>query len=116
MAQLEAQDLAQAVVDRMDDCQDARFKQVMTSLVKHAHAFVRDVQLTPDEWMTAIQFLTATGKMCDEKRQEFILLSDTLGISMLVVAIEQAKGAAAHKARTGVDAPTEATEIGRAHV
>ena len=60
MAQLEAQDLAQAVVDRMDDCQDARFKQVMTSLVKHAHAFVQDVQLTPDEWMTAIQFLTAT--------------------------------------------------------
>ena len=55
MAQLEAQDLAQAVVDRMDDCQDARFKQVMTSLVKHAHAFVQDVQLTPDEWMTAIQ-------------------------------------------------------------
>src|SRR3546814_19313207 len=70
---LAAHDLAQAVVDRMDDCQDARFKQVMTSLVKHAHAFVRDVQLTPDEWMTAIQFLTATGKMCDEKRQEFIL-------------------------------------------
>src|SRR3546814_3330027 len=50
--------------------------------------------------------------MCDEKRQEFILLSDTLGISMLVVAIEQAKGAAAHKARTGVDAPTEATVQG----
>src|SRR3546814_4730898 len=67
MAQLEAQDLAQAVVDRMDDCQDARFKQVMTSLVKHAHAFVRDVQLTPDEWMTAIQFLTATGKMRSEE-------------------------------------------------
>jgi hydroxyquinol 1,2-dioxygenase len=84
----------------------------MTSLVKHAHAFVQDVQLTPDEWMTAIQFLTATGKMCDEKRQEFILLSDTLGISMLVVAIEQAKGAAAQKARSGVDAPTEATVQG----
>jgi len=84
----------------------------MTSLVKHAHAFVQDVQLTPDEWMTAIEFLTATGKMCDDKRQEFILLSDTLGISMLVVAIEQARGAAAHKARTGVAAPTEATVQG----
>jgi len=91
MAQLEAQDLAQAVVDRMDDCQDARFKQVMTSLVKHAHAFVQDVQLTPDEWMTAIQFLTATGKMCDDKRQEFILLSDTLGLSMLTVAMNNQK-------------------------
>jgi hydroxyquinol 1,2-dioxygenase len=112
MAQLEAQDLAQAVIDRMDDCKDARFKQVMTSLVKHAHAFVRDVQLTPDEWMAAIQFLTATGKMCDEKRQEFILLSDTLGISMLVVAIEQAQAAAEHAKRTGVDHPTEATVQG----
>ncbi|MGC1173583.1 dioxygenase [Polaromonas sp.] len=112
MAQLEAKDLAQAVVDRMADCQDARFRQVMTSLVKHAHAFAQDVQLTPDEWMTAIQFLTATGKMCDEKRQEFILLSDTLGISMLVVAIAQARGAAAHKARSGEDVPTEATVQG----
>ncbi|MES2974849.1 MAG: dioxygenase [Pseudomonadota bacterium] len=112
MAQLEAQDLAQAVVDRMADCQDARFKEVMTSLVKHAHAFVRDVQLTPDEWMTAIQFLTATGKMCDDKRQEFILLSDTLGISMLVVAVEQAKAAAAHSKRVGMEHPTEATVQG----
>ncbi len=84
MTQFEAQDLAQAVVDRMADCKEPRFKEIMTSLVKHAHAFVQDVQLTPDEWMAAIQFLTATGKMCDEKRQEFIMLSNTLGISMLV--------------------------------
>ncbi len=112
MTQLEAQDLAQAVVDRMADCQDPRFRQVMSSLVRHAHAFVQDVQLTPDEWMTAIQFLTATGKMCDEKRQEFILLSDTLGISMLVVAVDQAKGAAAHQAKPGAQKPTEATVQG----
>jgi len=112
MAQLDAQDLAQAVVDRMTDCKEARFKEVMSSLIKHAHAFVRDVQLTPDEWMTAIEFLTATGQMCDEKRQEFILLSDTLGISMLVVAIEQAQAAAAHAKRTNVDPPTEATVQG----
>ena len=51
----------------------------MTALVKHAHAFAHEVELTGDEWMAAIQFLTATGKMCDDKRQEFILLSDTLG-------------------------------------
>src|SRR3954447_10421178 len=101
MAQLEAQDLAQAVVDRMADCKDPRFKEVMSALVRHAHAFVREVQLKPEEWMTAIQSLTDTGKMCDEKRQEFILLSDTLGISMLVVAIDQAKAAAKHKAKPG---------------
>ncbi|RYX89040.1 MAG: hydroxyquinol 1,2-dioxygenase [Comamonadaceae bacterium] len=112
MAQLEAQDLAQAVVDRMADCTDARFKEIMTSLVEHAHAFVRDVKLTPDEWMTAIQFLTATGKMCDEKRQEFILLSDTLGISMLVVAIDQARAAASGSRPSGADHPTEATVQG----
>jgi hydroxyquinol 1,2-dioxygenase len=112
MAQLEAQDLAQAVIDRMADCPDPRFKQVMSSLVRHAHAFAQEVQLTPDEWMAGIQFLTATGKMCDEKRQEFILLSDTLGISMLVVAIEQAKGAAALKDRPDAERPTEATVQG----
>lgn len=112
MAQLEAQDIAQAVIDRMADCREPRFKEVMSALVRHAHAFVREVQLTSDEWMAAIQFLTATGKMCDEKRQEFILLSDTLGISMLVVAIEQAKGAAALKDRPEAERPTEATVQG----
>ncbi len=110
--QLEAQDLAQAVIARMADCKEPRLKEVMTSLIKHAHAFVQDVQLTPDEWMAGIQFLTAAGQMCDEKRQEFILLSDTLGISMLVVAIEQAKAAAAFKPEAGADRPTEATVLG----
>ena len=62
--------------------------------------------------MAGIQFLTATGKMCDEKRQEFILLSDTLGISMLVVAIDQARGAAALKDRPSGERPTEATVQG----
>ncbi|MFC5496036.1 dioxygenase [Caenimonas terrae] len=112
MAQLEAQDMAQAVIDRMADCKDPRFKEVMSALVRHAHAFAREVQLTPDEWMAGIQFLTATGKMCDEKRQEFILLSDTLGISMLVVAIDQARGAAALKDAPPDQRPTEATVQG----
>jgi len=111
MAQLEVSDFAQAVIDRMGDCQDARFKQVMTALVKHAHAFMREVDLTPDEWMGGIQFLTATGQKCDEKRQEFILLSDTLGLSMLVVALEQARGARALADRPG-EKPTEATVQG----
>jgi hydroxyquinol 1,2-dioxygenase len=111
MAQLEVSDFAQAVIDRMADCQDPRFKQVMTALVKHAHAFAREVDLTPDEWMAGIQFLTATGQKCDEKRQEFILLSDTLGLSMLVVALEQARGARALADKPG-DKPTEATVQG----
>ena len=114
MAQLEAGDLAQAVINRMADAPNPRFKEVMTALVRHAHAFVREVELTPQEWMTGIQFLTATGKMCDEKRQEFILLSDTLGISMLVVAVEQMKGARAvqSQVQAGAQPPTEATVQG----
>ena len=114
MAQLEANDLAQAVIDRMADSPNLRFKQVMAALVKHAHAFVQEVELTPEEWMAGIQFLTATGKQCDEKRQEFILLSDTLGISMLVVAVEQMKGARAVQAlvAAGAARPTEATVQG----
>ena len=112
MAQLEAQDLAQAVIDRMAECQHPRFKQVMSALVRHAHAFAQEVQLTPEEWMTGIQFLTATGKMCDDKRQEFILLSDTLGMSMLVVAIDQLKGMQANKSLPKDQRPTEATVQG----
>lgn len=114
MAQLqfEGKDIAQAVIERMSECQDPRFKQVMSSLVKHVHAFVQDVDLKPEEWMMAIEFLTACGKMCDEKRQEFILLSDTLGVSMLVVALDQARGAAALKENPPKLAPTEATVLG----
>jgi len=112
MAQLEVSDFAQAVIDRMGDSKDPRFKQIMSSLVKHAHAFAREVDLTPDEWMAGIQFLTACGQKCDEKRQEFILLSDTLGISMLVVALEQARGAKALADRPADERPTEATVQG----
>jgi len=79
--------LTDAVLARMDQCDDARFKTVMSSLVRHLHDFVREVELTEAEWLEAIRFLTATGQMCDDKRQEFILLSDTLGVSMLVDAI-----------------------------
>jgi len=112
MAQLEVHDLAQAVIDRMADCKEPRFKEVMSALLKHVHAFVQEVELTPEEWMGTIEFLTAAGKMCDEKRQEFILLSDTLGVSMAVVGIEQAKGAVALKANPPKMAPTEATVLG----
>jgi hydroxyquinol 1,2-dioxygenase len=74
---------------------DARLKQIMTSLIRHLHAFVRDVGLTEAEWFEGIRFLTAVGQKCDDKRQEFILLSDTLGVSMLVDAINHRKPAGA---------------------
>lgn len=71
-----------------------RMKQIFASLITHLHGFVKDVQLTEAEWFAAIGFLTDTGKKCDDKRQEFILLSDTLGVSMLVDAINHPKGGA----------------------
>ncbi len=107
-----AEDLAQAVIDRMKDCKDPRFKSVMTSLISHIHAFAREVQLTPQEWMTALEFLTATGQKCDDKRQEFILISDTLGLSMQVVGIAQAKAIAANQNAVSATPATEATVQG----
>ena len=101
--------LTQDVVNAFGRCSDERLHVLMTSLVKHVHAFAREVDLTPDEWMAGLQFLTATGKMCDDKRQEFILLSDTLGMSMLVVAMAQARASGQVQ---GAMAPTEATVQG----
>src|SRR5215470_2798880 len=82
-------DITRAAVGRLANAKDARFRRVMTSFIRHLHDFVEDVDLTEEEWMTAIQFLTDTGKTCDARRQEFILLSDTLGVSMLVVMLAQ---------------------------
>lgn len=83
-------DMTEAVLAELKST-DARFRQVATSLIRHLHAFVREVELTESEWMEAIRFLTAVGQKCDAKRQEFILLSDTLGVSMLVDAINHQK-------------------------
>jgi catechol 1,2-dioxygenase len=75
-------------VSSFNDAPDARYKQIMQSLVRNLHAFVSDVELTEREWFEGIRFLTETGQTCDGLvRQEFILLSDTLGVSMLVDAI-----------------------------
>ena len=87
MRQFDEKSITEAVIARMSSCEDPRFRHVMTSLIRHVHDFVRDVQLTESEWITAIQFLTDVGKTCTEQRQEFILLSDTLGISVLVISI-----------------------------
>lgn len=71
-----------------------RMQEIFAALIRHLHGFVKEVELTEAEWFAAIEFLTATGKKCDDKRQEFILLSDTLGVSMLVDAINHPKGGA----------------------
>lgn len=95
-----------AVLDRMAGCEDPRLKEVLSALVRHLHDFAREVKLTEAEWAAGIEFLTATGQKCSDKRQEFILLSDTLGLSMLTVALNHAKSAQA----------TEATVFGPFHV
>ncbi|WP_326836221.1 dioxygenase [Amycolatopsis rhabdoformis] len=69
---------------------DPRTQELMTALVRHLHAFAREVRLTEPEWMAAIRWLTATGQISDEKREEFILASDVLGLSMLVVQMNHA--------------------------
>lgn len=82
---------AEVMIARLKNCTDPRFKQIMTSLLKHLHAAVKEIEPTQEEWFAAIQFLTRTGHMCTDWRQEFILLSDVLGVSMLVDAINHRK-------------------------
>jgi len=93
-------------VARFDSTPDPRLREIMRSLVGHLHAFVTEVGLTEEEWAEGIAVLTATGEITDDKRQEFILWSDTLGLSMLVDAI-------AHPAPTGA---TESTVLGPFYV
>ena len=80
-------DLTASVLARVESAADPRFKEEMAGLIRHLHDFVREVELTEVEWFEFIKFLTATGQKCDGKRQEYILLSDVLGVSMLVDAI-----------------------------
>jgi hydroxyquinol 1,2-dioxygenase len=87
MREFDEQGITAAVLARMEQCDDPRFRRVMTSLVTHLHDFVREVKLSEAEWFAAIQFLTDVGKTCTDKRQECILLSDTLGVSILVITM-----------------------------
>ena len=92
MRNLTEANLTDTVVAKIDmQTAGARFATVATSLIRHLHAFVRETELTEEEWLAGINFLTATGHKCDDRRQEFILLSDTLGVSMLVDAINHRK-------------------------
>jgi hydroxyquinol 1,2-dioxygenase len=84
-------DITAEVLRRFKRTPDPRLREIMLSLTEHLHQFVKDVRLNEGEWFKAIQFLTETGQMCSDKRQEFILLSDTMGISMLVDLISNGK-------------------------
>jgi hydroxyquinol 1,2-dioxygenase len=80
-------EITAAVIERFESCSDPRLREVMQSLVRHLHAFAKEVDLSEAEWQVMIENLTATGHITDDKRQEFILWSDTLGLSMLVDAL-----------------------------
>jgi hydroxyquinol 1,2-dioxygenase len=87
MVLLDENTITDAALDQMSGTDNARLKQILASLVRHLHAFAREVDLTPEEWLAGISFLTAVGQKCSAIRQEFILLSDTLGLSSLVNAL-----------------------------
>lgn len=84
-------DITTEVLERFSDTPDPRLRQIMLSLIGHLHAFVKEVQLTEAEWFKAIEILTEAGKMCSDRRQEFILFSDTLGVSMVVDLLSHRK-------------------------
>ena len=98
--------ITQAVLDSFAATPDPRLATLVTALVRHLHAYVREVEPSFEEWESAIGFLTRTGQICTGKRQEFILLSDVLGVSMLVDAIN-------HRQMQGA---TETTVLGPFHV
>ena len=100
------ENLTDLALKRWEACHSPRLRQIMQSLVKHLHGFVREVDLKEDEWLIAANWLAKTGQLSSEKRHEFILLSDVLGISMLVDAIN-------HRFPTGT---TPSTVMGPFHI
>src|SRR3954452_11993491 len=98
-------DITAEVLERFAATPDPRLREIIMGLINHLHAFVKEVQLTETEWFQAIEILTEAGKMCSEKRQEFILFSDTLGVSMAVDLIDHRKP----------DGATESTVFGPFH-
>ena len=98
--------ITEEAVARLKHCDNPRLQTIMTSVITHIHAIVGEVQPTIEEWEQAINFLTEVGRWCDDKRQEFILLSDTLGVSMLVDTLIHKMPATA----------TESTVLGPFHV
>ena len=101
--------LTAEVVAAFGHARDPRLREIMQALVKHVHAFAREVDLTPDEWLAGLRFLTRSGQISTERRPEFILLSDVLGLSMMVVSLAQARASGGARGATGA---TEATVEG----
>jgi len=97
--------LTETVVASFEGSESERYKEIMQALVRHLHAFASEVRLTEEEWFTAIDFLTRTGQISTETRQEFILLSDVLGLSMLVVGMNHP-----HDVGAGITGSGEAVE------
>ncbi|UEM07335.1 hydroxyquinol 1,2-dioxygenase (plasmid) [Skermanella rosea] len=87
MTDLDGNSLTREVIDRFAGTGDPRLKAIMTSLVRHLHGFVRDVRPTVEEWGAAVDFLARAGRACTGGRQEYVLLSDVLGVTMLVDSI-----------------------------
>ena len=85
------EEITQAALQRVAESAEGRTRDILLSLTRHLHGFIREVEPTEAEWLSAIRFLTETGHKCDENRQEFILLSDTLGATMLIDAINNRK-------------------------
>jgi hydroxyquinol 1,2-dioxygenase len=116
MRNLADDDLTAAVAASFAGATSERGREIMQSLVKHLHAFVKEVRLTEAEWFQGIDFLTRTGHITDDKRQEFILLSDVLGVSMLVVGLNSRLPAGATESGEPVEVvgagTTEATVFG----
>src|SRR5712691_10630437 len=98
-------DITAEALQRFAGTPDPRLRRIMLGLVKHLHAFVKEIELTEAEWFQAIEILTEAGRMSSDKRQEFILFSDTLGVSMVVDLIDHRKP----------DGATESTVFGPFH-
>jgi len=90
---MDAEKLTDEVLEAYAGTPDPRLRELLAALIRHLHAFAMETALTPQEWMAGIEFLTAVGQKCDPQRQEFILLSDVLGLSSLVETLNAADGA-----------------------
>ena len=105
MQDLDRLGVTREVLAQMAGTPDGRLREVMAAAVRHLHDFAREVDLTPDEWLAGIAFLTAVGQACTPYRQEFILLSDVLGLSRLVNVMHDAEGREAAGTETSLLGP-----------
>jgi hydroxyquinol 1,2-dioxygenase len=102
----DVESLTAAVIDSFQKTPDPRLRHILTVLTRHLHRAVEEIRLTRDEWDHGIKFLTAVGQLCDDTRQEFVLLSDVLGVSMLIEVMHDDVGSSA----------TESTVLGPFHM